>query len=440
MDLTLLALLGIIAMIMLLFLGMNIGISMILVGVVGTAIAMDDFGMAVKRLQTVPFTTASTFSYVVIPLYCLMGEFTLESGMSKGLYDCCEKWLGRFRGGLNLATIVSNGVFGAICGSSSAAVATMGRLSLPETRRYKYDDNFSAATCAAGGTLSWLIPPSTGFIVYALSAGNLSVGRLFAAGIIPGIILMAAYMIAGTIVCTVKPEMAPRGQRYPLGVACKSIIGVIPVVILFLVVLGGMFSGIFSYTEAAAIGAALAVIYTVIARKFTFKGFVSRCMSALKSSIMVFQIMIGAQVFGYFLTVTDLPQNLAAWISSLDVHRVVIMLMMLLLYIIIGMFMDTLSVVLLTIPIFQPIVTALGYDLIWFGVVVVLCMVLGTITPPIGINLFIAAGIDNNVEISKLMKAALPYCIALLIVTIICILIPDLSLWLPDLIYGESLM
>ena len=440
MDLTLLALLGIIAMILLLFLGMNIGISMILVGVVGTAIAMDDFGMAVKRLQTVPFTTASTFSYVVIPLYCLMGEFTLESGMSKGLYDCCEKWLGRFRGGLNLATIVSNGVFGAICGSSSAAVATMGRLSLPETRRYKYDDNFSAATCAAGGTLSWLIPPSTGFIVYALSAGNLSVGRLFAAGIIPGIILMAAYMIAGTIVCTINPEMAPRGERYSIGVACKSLIGIIPVVVLFVVVLGGMFSGIFSYTEAAAIGAALAIIYTVIARKFTFKGFVSRCMSALKSSIMVFQIMIGAQVFGYFLTVTNLPQNLAAWISTLDIHRVVIMLMMLLLYIIIGMFMDTLSVVLLTIPIFAPIVTALGYDLIWFGVVVVLCMVLGTITPPIGINLFIAAGIDKNVEISKLMKAVVPYCIALLIVTIICILIPDLSLWLPDLFYGENLM
>lgn len=440
MDLTLLAILGILVMIALLFLGMNIGISMILVGVLGVAIAMGDFGMAVKRLQTVPFTTASTFSYVVIPLYCLMGEFTLESGMSKGLYDCCEKWLGRFRGGLNLATIVSNGVFGAICGSSSAAVATMGRLSLPETRRYKYDDNFSAATCAAGGTLSWLIPPSTGFIVYALSAGNISVGRLFAAGIIPGLILMAAYIVASSVVCYRNPSVAPRGENYSMGTRFKSFIGVIPVVVLFVVVLGGMFSGIFSYTEAAAIGAALAIIYTIVAGKFTFKGFVNRCMNALKSSIMVFQIMIGAQVFGYFLTVTDLPQNLAAWISSLDVHRVVIMLMMLLLYIIIGMFMDTLSVVLLTIPIFHPIVTALGYDLIWFGVVVVLCMVLGTITPPIGINLFIAAGVDKNVEISKLMKAVVPYCIALLIVTVICILIPALSLWLPDLIYGANLM
>lgn len=440
MELTLIALLGIVVMILLLFLGMNIGISMILVGVFGTTIAMGDFGMAVKRLQTVPFTTASSYSYVVIPLFCLMGEFTLESGMSKGLYNCCEKFLGGFRGGLNLATLVANGIFGAICGSSSAAVATMGRLSLPETRRYKYDDSFSAATCAAGGTLSWLIPPSTGFIVYGLTAGNLSIGRLFAAGIVPGIVLLVAYMIASSVMCRIKPDVAPRGEGYPMSVKLKSIGGMIPVVLLFVIVLGGMFSGIFSYTEAAAIGAGITIVYTICVGKFTFKGFVNRCLSALKSSIMVFQIMIGAGVFGYFLTVTNLPQNLADFISALEVSRVVIMFFMLLLYIFIGMFMDTLSVVLLTIPIFQPIVVALGYDLYWFGVVIVLVMVLGTITPPIGINLFIAAGIDKNVEIGKLMKAIIPYAIALLIVTILAILIPELSLWLPDLMYGEVIV
>ena len=436
MSMTLLALLGIAVMVALLFLGMNIGISMILVGVVGTAIAMDDITIALSRLRTVPFTTAQTYSYVVIPLFCLMGEFTLESGMSKGLYDCCERFLGRFRGGLNLATIVSNAIFGAICGSSSAAVATMGRLSLPETRRYKYDDNFSAATCAAGGTLSWLIPPSTGFIVYGLTAGNLSIGRLFAAGIVPGIILMVAYMIASSIVCMKHPEMGPKGHVYTTREKLHSLIGIIPIVVLFVVVLGGMFSGIFSYTEAAAIGAFLAIVYTAIVGKMTWKGFRMRCLSALKSSIMVFQIMIGAAIFGYFLTVTNLPQNLAAFIGGLNVSRVVIMFFMLLLYIFIGMFMDTLSVVLLTIPIFSPIVSALGYDLIWFGVVIVLVMVLGTITPPIGINLFIAAGIDKNVQISGIMRAVIPYCIALLIVTIIAILVPQLSLWLPNLIYG----
>ena len=433
---TLIALLGVIIMVVLLLLGMNVGISMILVGVVGCIVVTGDAGKALARLGTVPFTTAQTFSYVVIPLFCLMGEFTLESGMSKGLYDCCEKWLGHLRGGLNLATIVSNAVFGAICGSSSAAVATMGKLSISETRRYGYSSAFSAATCAAGGTLSWLIPPSTGFIVYGLTAGNLSIGRLFAAGIVPGLILMIAYMIASTITCHVKPDIAKKGEKAPMNERVHSIIGVIPIVVLFVVVLGGMFSGIFSYTEAAAIGAFLTILWTIIVRKFTFKGFFARCISALRSSIMVFQIMIGASIFGYFLTVTKLPTNLAKYIADMNVSPVVVILLMLVLYILIGMFMDTLSVVLLTIPIFAPIVSSLGYDLIWFGVVIVLVMVLGTITPPIGINLFIAAAIDKEVQISDIMKNIVPYCIALVIVTLLCIFIPDLSLFLPNAFYG----
>ena len=436
MNMTLLAVLGIIALVALIFLGMNVGISMFVVGIIGYFIATGDFNLALSRLGTVPFTTAFQYSYVVIPLFVLMGEFTLESGMAMGLYDACEKWLGRFRGGLNLATIVSNGIFGAICGSSSAAVATMGRLSLPQTRRYKYDDNFSAATCAAGGTLSWLIPPSTGFIVYGLTAGNISVGRLFAAGIIPGVILMVAYMIASTIKCTINPEVAPKGQKYPLKVMVHALLGLLPTVVLFVVVLGGMFSGIFSYTEAAAIGAALTIIYTICVRKFTWKGFVNRVLSALKSSIMVFEIMIAAGVFGYFLTITNLPKNLAQKIEAANVSPIVVMFLILLLYLIVGMFMDTLSVVILTIPIFVPIITDLGYDLVWFGVVMVLLMVLGTITPPIGINLFIAAGIDRSLKIGGIMKSIVPYCIALLIVTILCILVPQLSLWLPNLMYG----
>ena len=438
MDLTLLAALGVVALVVLLFLGMNVGIAMFLVGIVGYFIATGDINLALSRLGTVPYTVAQNYSYVVIPLFVLMGEFTLESGMSKGLYDCCAKWFGHFPGGLNLATIVSNALFGAICGSSSAAVATMGKLALPETRRYGYKDAFTAATCSAGGTLSWLIPPSTGFIIYALTAGNLSVGRLFAAGIVPGLMLMVAFMIATSIVCKVDPAVAPRGEKCGMNERLRSLVGLIPIVVLFAAVLGGMFSGVFSYTEAAAIGVLLAMGYTVLVRKMTWKGFWSRCLSALRSSIMVFQIMIAAQVFGYFLTITNLPRNLANFISGLDVPRVAILFAMLVMYIIIGMFMDTLSVVILTIPIFAPIVTALGYDLIWFGVVIVLVMVLGPITPPIGINLFIAAGLDKNIPMSRIMTSSVPYCIALLIVTIICILFPDISMWLPNLMYGPA--
>lgn len=437
MDLTLLAILGIVSMIGLLFLGMNIGIAMFVVGIIGYTLATGDFALTLNRLGTVPFTTASMYSYVVIPLFVLMGEFTLESGMSKGLYNACEKGLGRFRGGLNLATIVSSGIFGAICGSSSAAVATMGRLSIPETRRYGYDVSFSAAATAAGGTLSWLIPPSTGFIVYGIIA-SVSVGRLFAAGIIPGIMLMVGYMVASAVVCWRNPDIAPRGATYSTKEKLIALKGLIPIVLLFAVVMGGMFGGIFSATEAAAIGAFLSIVYTAIRRKLTWKGFWARLFSSLKSSIMVFQIMIGAMFFGYFLTITNMPQNLADFISALDVHRVVIMFLMLMLYIIVGMFMDTLSVVLLTIPIFYPIIISLNYDPVWFGVVVVLVMVLGTITPPIGINLFIAAGIDKEIPLARIMRRIVPFAVALLVVTILAILIPGISLFLPDLFFGPA--
>lgn len=427
------ALIGIAVMVLLIFLGLNVGMSMILVGVVGCALAMGDFGVALNRLGTVPFTTMSTYSFVVIPLFVLMGEFTLESGMSKGLYTCCERFLGRFRGGLNLATIVSNGIFGAICGSSTAAVATIGKLSLPETKRFNYDMNFSAATSSAGGTLSWLIPPSTGFIVYGLTAGNLSVGKLFLSGIIPGIILAIAFMITSFIICVVNPNAAPKGGSYTMKEKLQSLTGMIPVVILFVVVLGGMFSGLMSYTEAASVGALISIGYTAVARKLTWKGFWQRLLNTLRSSIMVFQIMIAANVFGYFLTITDLPQILARWIAGLDVAPIAIIFMMLALYVIIGMLMDGLSVVMLTVPIFCPIVSALGYDLIWFGCVLVLVIVLGAVTPPVGINLFVAAGLDKSIEINKLMKYSIPYSIALLAVTILVILIPQLALWLPNL-------
>ena len=435
MDLTLLALMGIIAMITLVFMGMNLGISMFLVGFVGYIIATGSFPKAMQLFRTVPFSTASGYTLAVIPLFVVMGEFALQSGMSEGLYDACAKWLGKMPGGLCLASIVSCGGFGAICGSSSAAVATMGKLSIPEMKKYNYEIGFSAATVATGGTLSWLIPPSTGFILYGITA-SVSVGRLFAAGIIPGVLLMFAYMVAATIACRINPALGPRGKSYPMKERLASLVGLIPILALFGLVIGGMFSGIFSSTEAAAIGAFVSVIYALIRRRLTFKSFVARMASTLKSSLMIFQIMMGAYVFGYFLTITRLPQNLAAYIASLNVNRLVVIGLMFILYILIGMFMDTLSAVLITIPIFYPIVTGLGFDPVWFGVIIVLVMVLGTITPPIGINLFIAATLDEDLNLMGIYKGAVPYIIALIVVTIIAILFPQLSLWLPNLIYN----
>jgi tripartite ATP-independent transporter DctM subunit len=435
MSLTTLAACGIVVMVALVFIGMDLGTAMFLVGLVGYTLAAGDFARAFQLFRTVPFTTAASYTFSVIPLFVLMGEFALQSGMSRGLYDACERWLGRFPGGLSFASVVSCGLFGAICGSSSATVATMGRLALPEMRARGYDDGFSAATVAAGGTLSWLIPPSTGFILYGITA-SVSVGRLFAAGVVPGVLLMIAFMGACAIACKRNPALAPRGKSYTPREKLVALSGLIPIVAMFTVVIGGMFSGIFAATEAAAIGAIIAVLYALIRRSLTWRSFLDRLLSTLKSSLMVFQIMMGAYVFGYFLTITNLPQNLAAFIAGLAVNRYVIILFMFLLYIVIGMFMDTLSAVLITIPIFNPIVLSLGFDPVWFGVIVVLVMVLGTITPPIGINLFIAAGLDRNLSLPGIYGNIVPYCIALVIVTIAAIFIPALSTWLPNLIYG----
>ncbi|MBR5114421.1 MAG: TRAP transporter large permease [Oscillospiraceae bacterium] len=435
MDLTLLGIIGILVMIGLTFLGMNMGMSMFLVGLVGYWVATGSWKQAIFLFRTVPFSNASSYTMVVIPLFVLMGAFALMSGMGKGLYDCCEHWLGRLPGGLSFATLVACGGFGAICGATNATVLTMGRLAYPEMKRFKYDGGLSLATAAAGGTLSWLIPPSTGFILYGVIA-TCSVGRLFAAGIIPGVILLVAYIVACTVLCIINPSLGPKGQSYTMKEKLKSLVGLIPIVVLFAAVIGGMFSGIFSATEAAAVGCLLAFLYTVFTGKFTFKGFTKALGDSVKSICMVFLIMLGAYVFGYFLTATHLPQDLANLAASMNVNRYVIMLIIVVIYFLLGMVMDSMATVLLTVPIFLPVATSLGFDPIWFGVVIVLIMCAGSITPPICFGVFVSSTISSEVALKDVFKRVVPYCIAIFAVTVLIILFPSLSTWLPTLIYG----
>ena len=437
MDLTLLGIIAILVMIALTFLGMNMGMSMFFVGLIGYAIAVGSWEKALFLFRTVPFSNAASYTMAVIPLFILMGSLALMSGMSKGLYDSCERWFGRFPGGLSLATLIACGGFGAICGATAATVATMGKLAYPEMKRYKYDGGFSAATAAAGGTLSWLIPPSTGFILYGIIATT-SVGRLFAAGIIPGIMLLAAFMIACAIAVKIDPSIAPRGEKHTLKEKLASLPGLIPIVVLFVAVVGGMFSGIFSSNEAAAIGCLLALLYTIFAGKFTFKGFFRAVADSVKSTCMIFLIILGAFVFGFFLTATNIPQDLAAWVTSLHVSRFVVMLIIVMIYVIMGMVMDSMATVLITVPIFLPVAVSLGFDPVWFGVVIVLVMCTGSITPPIGFNVFIAAGISSEVPLVSIFKRIIPYAIAIVVVTIFAVFVPAISMWLPDLIYGPA--
>ncbi len=435
MSLTLLGILGILVMILLTFLGMNMGMSMFFVGLIGYWIATGSWNQAIFLFRTVPFSNASSYTMVVIPLFVLMGSFALMSGMGTGLYDCCEHWLGRLPGGLSFATLVACGGFGAICGATNATVLTMGKLSYPEMKRFKYDGGLSLATAAAGGTLSWLIPPSTGFILFGVIAAC-SVGRLFAAGIIPGIILLVAYIAACSILCAINPALGPKGESYPMKAKLKSLLGLIPIVVLFAAVIGGMFSGIFSATEAAAVGCFLAFLYTVFTGKFSFKGFLKALGDSVKSICMVFLIMLGAYVFGYFLTATHLPQDLASLATNMNVNRYVIMLVIVVIYFLLGMVMDSMATVLLTVPIFLPVATGLGFDPIWFGVVIVLIMCAGSITPPICFGVFVASTISSEVRLADVFKRVVPYCIAIFAVTVLVILIPSLATWLPNLIYG----
>lgn len=435
------AVIGVIILLVLLVMGMNIGLCMMAVGFFGCWAAfaakgvdlMQALNAATIVLKKVPFTQATNYNFTVIPLFVLMGQLCYYSGMSAGLYDMAEKWLGRMRGGLAMATVVACACFGAICGSSAATAATMAVVALPEMRRAGYDDGMSCGSIAAGGTLGILIPPSTGFIIYGIIAGE-SIGALFSAGIIPGIILALCYCVAINIMCRVKPELAPSRKHYTMKEKLISLKGGLPMVIMFAIVMGGIFSGKFTANEASAIGATAALLYLIFRRRFTWKTFLTCLRETVKTSGQIFLVLIGAYVFGNFLTVTNLPTTLASFVNSLAVNRYIILLIILIMYAIMGCLMDSLAMVMLTVPIFYPIMTALGFNGIWYGVIMVMVMEMGLITPPVGMNVYIVSGVAKDVPLPKIFKGVAPMVLGMVAALIIICAFPDLATFLPRLL------
>jgi C4-dicarboxylate transporter DctM subunit len=364
-----------------------------------------------------------------------MGQFAFYSGMSADLFAAANKWLGRFRGGLSMATIAACAGFAAICGSTAATAATMGVVALPEMRKYGYKDSIATGSIAAGGTLGILIPPSTGFIIYGIVAQQ-SIGQLFAAGILPGIVLTICYIAAVALQTRFDPELAPKSQKYPLKEMILSLKGTIGMIVLFLAVIGGMFAGIFSANEAASVGAVLALIFMIVKRQFTWAKFVTCLRDTVKTSAMVFLILIGAYVFGAFLAITKLPMRLATFVDSLQVNPYVVLAAIVIIYIILGCLMDSLAMVMLTVPIFLPIILAMGFNPIWYGVLMIMVMEMGLITPPVGMNVYIVAGVAKDVPLFKIFKGTFPFVIAMCVAIIIVIAFPQLSLWLPGLLYN----
>jgi C4-dicarboxylate transporter DctM subunit len=430
MDPLVIGTIGIIVLIVLLFSKMPIGVGMAIVGFVGFG-AVVTFQPALGVLKTVPFTTFSEQSLSVIPLFLLMGAFAFHSGMSEDLFNAVYKWLGHFRGGVAMATIVACACFAAISGSSLATAATLGAIALPEMKKYKYDDGLATGAVAAGGSVGILIPPSVILILYGIITEQ-SIGKLFLAGIIPGVMEAVFYIFTIAYLTYFKPHHGPRGPKTTFREKLASLKKIWEVVLLFVVVIGGIYKGVFTPTEAAGIGAFGTFFFSLVRRKLNWSNFCQSLSSTVETTGMLFLVILGAMIFGYFLSVTRLPMDFAAIVSDLPVNRYVVLTLILVIVLLLGCIMDSMAIVLLTIPVFYPLVQQLDFNAIWFGILVVRVTEMGLITPPVGLNVFIIKGI-SGVSIGTIFRGVIPHLIADLLQVITLVIFPQFALFLPGL-------
>ncbi|MBN1277769.1 MAG: TRAP transporter large permease [Deltaproteobacteria bacterium] len=431
MDPTTVGLIGLAILIIFLFSRMPVAFVMGLLGVVGFSYVVS-FEGGMRMLAKDFFDIFGSYSLTVVPLFMLMGQITFHAGISSRLFDTAYKLIGHYPGGLAMAAVAACAGFAAICGSTNAAAATMGTVALPEMKRYKYNDELATGTIAAGGSLGILIPPSVIFIVYGILTEQ-SIGSLFIAGIVPGILLSVFFILAIYIWVKLKPDTAPRGPKTTFKEKMLSLAGVGDTLILFILVMGGLFAGFFTPTEAGAVGAGGAILLGFIRRRLTWKGFIQAAIESTRISCMVLVIVAGATMFGHFLAITRIPFALATWVSELTMPHWAIMAFIIFLYLVGGAFVDALALILLTIPIFYPVVTAMGYDPIWFGVIIVLVTQMGVITPPVGVNVYIVNGIAKDVPLMTIFRGAVPFLLAIILCSLILIPFPQIALFLPTL-------
>jgi len=410
----------------LLFSGMSIGLVMILIGFLGMTYLVN-MTSGLSFLGTVPYVTIANYSLAVLPLFILMGELAFASGLSDELYFMFNRWIGHWPGGLAMATVGGCALFGAVCGSSTATAATLATVALPEMQKYKYKPILATGALASAGTLGILIPPSNGFIIYALTT-NLSIGQLFISGIVPGIILSILFM--STIYLWVKcdKEVAPIAPSSSWKDRFLSLRGAWGVIILFGVVMGGLYLGVFSPTEAAGIGSFGGFAFALLRRRLTLRRFADSLLATMQVTGMIFLIIIGTMVFGYFLALTNVPANISLYVGSLQVNRIYILLGILVLYGILGCLMDIVAMVLLTMPFIFPIIKTLQYDPIWFGVVMVVMMEMGLITPPVGLNVYVISGMAKDVPMYTIFKGIVPFLFAIVVMIAILIVFPGIAL------------
>ncbi len=422
--------LGCLALLALLACSMPVAFAMAAVGTVGFAIVRSPeaaLSMAASDLHG----TFSSYSLTVIPLFVLMGQIAFHGGISRRLFNAAYVWLGALPGGLAMATVAACMGFGAICGSGPATAATMAAVALPEMRRYNYDMELGSGAVAAGGSLGMLIPPSVVFIVYAIMTEQ-SIGALFLAGVLPGFLIGGLFCLTIYLHCKWRPHLGPASPRASWGQRFRSLGGVSETLILFALVIGGMFAGYFTPTEAAAVGVAGTLVVALVRRQLTWKMFVRSIIETLRTSCMVMIIVAGAVIFGRFLAITRIPFALASTLAELPLPAFIVMSLIILFYLIGGCFIDALALLLLTTPIFFPVITELGYDPIWFGVMIVVVTQMGVISPPVGVNAYVVSGIERDIPLQTVFKGALPFLATLILAAALLLAFPRICLFLPE--------
>lgn len=423
---------GTVAVFLLLFIGMPIAFALMFVGFIGVTYLTSP-GASLPMVARAVYEVSSYFPYTVIPLFIVMGGFAGSSGMTKQMYAAFDKWLRRLPGGLGIATIGACAGFAAVSGSSVATAATMGTVALPEMKRFNYHPRLATGSVAAGGTLGFLIPPSIGFIVYGMLTEQ-SIGRLLIAGILPGAALVIAFILIIITVVKLNPTLAPTSPD-PVSWREKlsALLGIWEPLAVFLLVMGGIYGGYFTPTEAGAVGATILMIVALFKGKMNKENLVEALQEAVRISVMVLFLVAGANVFSYFLALSTIPMRVAAWAGALAVSPYLILTIIVLIYLFLGCFLDAISMMVLTMPVVYPVILVLGFDPIWFGVIAVLMMEAGLITPPMGLNIYTVAGVAKGVPVETIFRGVTPFLLAIFAVVALVTVFPQVALLLPGM-------
>ena len=423
------AITGFVVLFILMLLRVPVGMAMGLVGVTGYSYIVG-VGPALKLVGQTSMRTVTDYTFGVIPMFMLMGALVSVSGVSRELFKAANSMIGHLRGGLGVATVLACGGFAAICGSSVATAATFSSVAYPEMRRFGYPQSFSTGVIAAGGTLGAMLPPSTVLAVYAILTQQ-DIGKLFMAGVIPGLLAMLMYVVTIMIIVKVRPDWLPGGKARPWSERVVDLKAVWAPLVLFIFVIGGLYGGFFTPTEAGGVGASGAFILGLIRRKLNRRNIREALLQATRTAAAVFTVLIGALLFGYFLTITQSPQKLTEFLTGLGVGRYGVLAMIMVMYLVLGCLMDAMAMIILTVPIIYPVIIKLGFDPIWFGIIIVITVELGLIHPPVGMNVFVIKSVVKDVSFTTIFKGVLPFVATDILRLIILIAFPIIALWLP---------